>query len=291
MADTTITAEKNDEESLPSLISLFEPTEESVCDFGDIILVADNGFHPVSKIRVSSCILANTPTFFKALFSKKYAEGQLTGEPGPREVTIKEKPSALVALCCLLHCRDPAGERASGEHDPLQHILELAITADKYDATKTIYLQAEALLTRHESDSYCNTHTLTLVAAACLLDSVKFFREFSTDLVDNLALIQFGNIPEGVLEHLPPGLISSVTAQIAVVRQQYTLEITELVEQFTRACERVGEPTSNVNTFLTKLKDAGLWPISFAIRWLCSPCAIAKTAAPRSRQCIRVEVC
>lgn len=93
-----------------SFIELFAPSSETVCEFGDVILVADDGFHPIIKIRVSSCILVGASKVFKVLFSKRFAEGHTMRthpqEAGPTEIQIKDLPQTLLLLCKLLHLQD-----------------------------------------------------------------------------------------------------------------------------------------------------------------------------------------
>ncbi|KAK4619298.1 hypothetical protein CLAFUW4_10882 [Fulvia fulva] len=246
MADTTATANSADVDILPDFISLFEPAQEdSVCDFGDIILVADDGFHPVLKLRVSSCILANTSTFFKALFSKKYAEGQRQAGPGPREITIKDKPSALTSLCCLLHHKDPA---KSAQEKKLKwddsDLYDLAVIADKFDCVEAIRLQTETFFSAVHG---------------------AYFRECTKYLVQHFNLIAKKDIDEQLQAYLPKDLRTSVNAQISVARERLTFEIAELNNQFINACKVVGEGAATVNSFMETLRDYHVWPLDF--RW------------------------
>ena len=59
-----ISVEDQDGE-LSSFMSLFDSPDESVCEFRDVTLVAQDGFHPRMKIEVSSCILASSSRVFK----------------------------------------------------------------------------------------------------------------------------------------------------------------------------------------------------------------------------------
>lgn len=102
----------DDQETFMELCTLFEPNEDCICEFGDVILVVDDGFHPVEKLRVSSCILAMSSRVFKALFSKRYAEG-LNGKDRsskePYEVQLQDAPGPMKQLCQLLHHQDISG--------------------------------------------------------------------------------------------------------------------------------------------------------------------------------------
>ena len=61
---------------LPSLVELFEPSSLSMCEFGDIMLVVEDGLHKQLKLKVNSCILASTSKVFKTLFQGCFAEGE-----------------------------------------------------------------------------------------------------------------------------------------------------------------------------------------------------------------------
>ena len=119
---------------IPSLVNLFETSPETVCDFGDIILNVDDGYHPAVKIQVSSCILATASKVFKALFSNRFAEGHaLRAEhQSPSEILIKDTPKDLLLLCKLLHWQ---GDSRPSSHRQLRGF---ALTVDKYDCVEAM---------------------------------------------------------------------------------------------------------------------------------------------------------
>ena len=137
MTDNTesSTSTKAADDAFPDFLSLFEPTEENVCEFGDINLVADDGFHPPSKIRISSCILASSSKPFKALFSKKFSEGfvaDMRNAAAPHEVQIQDPPKPLSHLCRLLHHKPVVQDLARRLNGDLSasEMLDLAVIAD-----------------------------------------------------------------------------------------------------------------------------------------------------------------
>lgn len=137
MTDNTESSRSTEaaDDAFPDFLSLFEPTEESICEFGDIILVADDGFHPPSKIRISSCILASSSKPFKALFSKKFAEGFVAdtrNAAAPHEVQIQDPPKPLSHLCRLLHHKPVVQDLIQRRNGDLSasEMLDLAIIAD-----------------------------------------------------------------------------------------------------------------------------------------------------------------
>lgn len=87
-----------------SFIELFAPSSETVCEFGDVILVADDGFHPIIKIRVSSCILAGASKGFKVLFSKRFAEGHTMRTHPRKPVLLRSRSKTyLRRFCCFVN--------------------------------------------------------------------------------------------------------------------------------------------------------------------------------------------
>lgn len=63
-------AEKQDEDITCAKVRIFEPPDVvAVCEFGNVILVADNEF------QVSTCILASGSSAFCCLFQDHFAEG------------------------------------------------------------------------------------------------------------------------------------------------------------------------------------------------------------------------
>jgi len=135
------------DEDYLSFTALFEPSENTVCQFGDILLVADDGFHPPLGLRVSSCILAMSSKVFKALFGRKFSEGQTScGGKGenPRKVKVSDAPRAMTLLCKLLHlqCIDVDDHLSEGD------LVDLAVIADKYDCVQALHSASSELLTR-----------------------------------------------------------------------------------------------------------------------------------------------
>ena len=55
-SDTTTSAKAEGDKSEAdlTLVDLFEPRQQDICPFGDVVLLVDNDFHPTQKIRVST---------------------------------------------------------------------------------------------------------------------------------------------------------------------------------------------------------------------------------------------
>ena len=118
MASTSLTAPPADamaaggDEAPLDLYTLFEPNEDCICEFGDVVLVINDGFHPVQKLRVSSCVLAMSSKVFKALFSKQYSEGSNGKDRSsskPYEIELQDAPTPMKHLCRLLHLEGVSG--------------------------------------------------------------------------------------------------------------------------------------------------------------------------------------
>lgn len=105
-AETKQSNSANDYEDDPDIFTLFEPNEDCICEFGDIILIVNDGFHPIQKLRVSSCVLAMSSKVLKVLFSKRFSEGQrVQGRSAaePQEIELQDAPTPMRQLCQVLH--------------------------------------------------------------------------------------------------------------------------------------------------------------------------------------------
>lgn len=116
-------------DNLPETAELFDTTIESLCEFGDITLVVEDGFHPELRVTVSSCILASTSKVFKALFKGCFAEGEAI-RSGQRDIYIADKPAAMLALCQLLHFK-PGSRRSHATTFSTLHFSSINMTAWK----------------------------------------------------------------------------------------------------------------------------------------------------------------
>lgn len=184
MADTDNTSAKGtpDPNDIPSLVDLFQPPTEVFCEFGDVILVVDDGYHPATKIRISSCILATTSSVFKALFSANFSEGKAlrshAGGNQPTELTMSDRPADMRKLCKLLHFRDSLDPMSARE------FFGLSLIIDKYDCAAALYHFTHGVF-QGVKDSLClDVNTIIYyIAAAYLLDDAMGFQKFTKMLV------------------------------------------------------------------------------------------------------------
>lgn len=178
---TEARSEAEQQEELPSFVSLFETPDESVCDFGDVTLVADDGFHPQLRIRVSSCILATASKVFRSLFSTRFAEGQAI-RTGQHEVTVKEGPRPMLLLCQLLH-HHPSPIALDVSDD---WFLDFVLLIDKYDCIDTLRLSLPTLLQHIEETKTVYRDYIRFTIAAYMLDQPVLFRRYSSNIVRHM---------------------------------------------------------------------------------------------------------
>lgn len=259
----------DDDTEIP-LTTLFEPNGECICDFGDIMLNADDGFHPPQKLRVSSCILAMSSKVFKALFSKKFAEGQAgVGRSLERrhEILVKDRSTPLKHLCMLLHHQKPY--QSPSQTLSADALLELALVADKYDAVEAISLQAEALLSvqKDRADEHGDIFLYEFIAAATLLEQLEAFRFFTAQLISTHLKIPASYMPSKVVNLIPPNLLSAMRIQQSEARQEFTTEVMSLVQQFSKSCT-MADKKMLCNDFIEELTGASLMPLNFKYRSL-----------------------
>lgn len=161
---------------LPPLVELFEPASQSLCEFGDIMLVVEDGCHEQLKLQVNSCILASTSKVFKTLFRGCFDEGEAI-RSGTREVYMNDNPHPMLALCQLLHLRPltPALDESG--------LIDFALLVDKFDCVEALKHATLGILGRFEPDGWRDPIKHDLIASAYILDQPTHFRRFTKSLV------------------------------------------------------------------------------------------------------------
>jgi hypothetical protein len=193
------------DDALPSLVELFEPAPSSMCEFGDIMLVIEDGTHKQLKLQVNSCILASTSKVFRALFRGCFAEGEAI-RSGTREVYMNDDPTPMLALCQLLHLKtvEPA-VKVSG-------LIDFALLVDKFDCVEALKHATDGILGQFDSEAYCDTLNHDLIASAHILDQPTHFRRFTKTLVRCSASHYRPDLDPRLqdltIEHLPASFMS-----------------------------------------------------------------------------------
>lgn len=198
---------------LPSLVKLFEPASQSMCEFGDIMLVVEDGIHKQLKLQVNSCILASTSKVFKTLFRGCFAEGEAI-RAGTREVYMNDNPTPMLALCQLLHLKvvEPA-VNVSG-------LIDFALLVDKFDCVEALKHATDGILGHFDPEFYFDPAKHDLIASAYILDQPTHFRQFTKSLVRHSASHYHPDLDpqlqDFTIEHLPASFTSKsqVTQQI-----------------------------------------------------------------------------
>ncbi|KAK6442820.1 hypothetical protein LTR95_000926 [Oleoguttula sp. CCFEE 5521] len=251
------------EEDTPSLIELFQCPTETLCDFGDIILVCNDGFHPELRIRVSSCILANSSKVFKALFSKRFAEGHAIHTGETNEIHVAEAPEAFLIMCSLLHHAN------SDDVRPMKvGLLDLALLIDKYDCVKPLKSATCAWLQMLLDPlvwDFCQTveDCLHLITAAYILDQPDSFVQGTRKLL-RIYVGHDGPLEAKCVELLPPTFSAAFHIQQANVFSKITLAITRIVHEYTTAAHQNRKPNL-VLDLMTNLSNLALWPLDAEI--------------------------
>jgi hypothetical protein len=200
---------QHSESILPSVVELFEPSTQGVCEFGDITLVIEDGFHPQLRLKVSSCMLANTSKVFRTLFRGSFAEAEAI-RSGTREVLLSDNPAPMLALCQMLHLKPVTpGVFADG-------MLDFALLVDKFDCVEALRPAIDSLLggldfekrvfNRREPE-----HAYDVIASVFILGQHKHFRSFTKTLVlcsGDLCSLPSTEFPNSVHDHLPANFIS-----------------------------------------------------------------------------------
>lgn len=252
-------AAEDDDTTFVSVQSLFEATVETVCPFGDVVLVVKDDFLPTAKFRVSSCILAMASTHFERLFNGQFAEGERMRSRAPGEVIeigLFNSPLAMKHLLKLLHHTDPRDDAETLL--TTSEMLDLAITVDKYDCIEALRLPIDALLAKYVGNEDLNLEHLT--TAAFMVDQPEHFRYFTKQLIATEIMVQSKHFDDRCLELLPQALPPSLMHQQMIALQEVTAQVTQFVKRFTETC-KARDRSTLVFTLLDELAQRGLWPL------------------------------
>jgi hypothetical protein len=144
----------------------------------------------LTRLRVSSAILASASPVFKVVLGPAFLEGQdFRSVQYPKQIPLEDDSTAMTRLCFLLHHkRDP--------QDPMSHdvsladgserLFDLAVAADKYGCTDAVRMAGSSLLAYF---AYSSTSTgmpigalLYLIGAAYVLEDNHQFALFTRRL-------------------------------------------------------------------------------------------------------------
>lgn len=257
----------------PSFVNLFKTPSETVCDFGDVILNVDDGFHPAVKIQVSSCIMATASKVFKALFSNRFAEGQVmrAEHQTPTEILIKDTPKDLLLLCKLLHWQEDS--RPSSH----RQLRGFALVVDKYDCVEAMRHASLSLFNPISLDGLSEHELFDLVTAAYFLDQPETFQKVTRQIVFAYGKTLFDPY-ERYTDLLPSNLVckfcpsfaprSSTNHQCAAslqalqvsASQELAYGLTSFVGSFTSSTF-VRQMPNYACQFLQQLRTRDLWPL------------------------------
>jgi hypothetical protein len=144
---------------------------------GDVILVV--GPEEV-KLRVHSLFLKTASKPFSAMFGPDWKEGHnMLGRDGPVELLLPEdNAAALKHICAIIHHQNNEVPQTLAAGD----VLEVAITADKYDCVETLKFASGNWLRPGKNEA---GDLMFLTAAAYLFRNAQAFKEITRALVLN----------------------------------------------------------------------------------------------------------
>ena len=140
---------------------------EEIYSNGDVVLVVGP---QAARLRVHSQCLSSASKVFRAMFGPTWSEGKDLSGDSPKEIPLPEDdPSALYAICCVVHHRN---DLLPQEFSP-EDVLKIAIEADKYDLfTALKYARTQWLQQRESNDVI---EIASLMTAALLFDDMDMF--------------------------------------------------------------------------------------------------------------------
>lgn len=148
---------------------------------------------PQKRYRVSSVFMSHGSPVFAAMLSEKYAEGQDLSATNPKEVPLPDDdPDTILLLCQLLHLR----QDALPEMLPVDQLLTLATTTDKYQFAGSICMVGENWLQKQETPIMPESQVWKMINIAYLFGLKKQFCHLT-----HLFLYSFpSSYLEGVME-------------------------------------------------------------------------------------------
>lgn len=134
---------------------------------GDCILVVGP---EMVRVHADSQFLSAVSGPFRAMLGPEWKEGDnLRGLSSQAEIPLPEDdPLAVQLLCAVIHHQTDTIPRELPSHI----ILNIAVTADKYDCTRALKYASESWL---RSDPGKTSNLLVLAAAAYLLENATAF--------------------------------------------------------------------------------------------------------------------
>lgn len=105
-----------------------------LCENGDVLLVPGNA--PMKRFLVSSVILCNSSSVFRAMFDGRFKEGQNVSATSPQAVYLEDDdPSSFEVLLRLLHYKPEPGANTFMTPQQSPAFAELC---DKYDCVQPL---------------------------------------------------------------------------------------------------------------------------------------------------------
>lgn len=142
---------------------------------GDVILVVGP---KAMKLRVHSLFLKAASKPFSAMFGPDWKEGdEMTGRDGPVELPLPEDNAAAMKLiCAIIHHRNEGIPSTL----PALNVLEIAVTADKYDCVDALKFASHTWLRPDEHDM---SDLMLLAASAYLFRNAQAFKEITKAMI------------------------------------------------------------------------------------------------------------
>jgi len=145
----------------------------------------------LTRLRVSSVILASASPVFKVMLGPAFLEGQdFRSAQHPKQIPLEDDSTAMTRLCFLLHHKrdpqDPTSHDISLE-DGAEGLFALAVTADKYGCADAVRMAGSSLLSYFANSSISTSvpigGLLYLIGTAYILEDHRQFAMFTRRLV------------------------------------------------------------------------------------------------------------
>ncbi|KAK5692390.1 hypothetical protein LTR97_010698 [Elasticomyces elasticus] len=236
------------EVDIPQLSPVPTPTNTTLAEDGDVILILWHESILHERIRVSSAILSAASPVFKAMLGPHFQEGQQArSAERPREIELPE--DGAYGMEIMLQWLHGNVDEAFGDDGHPCCVAHVAVHLDKYGCPRSFSLIGEALLKRcaEACTARCSGDDEELfetvawsAKAAYLLKSSDLFTQFTRRLILD-GTEPFSNIPKlAAGEQMPNKEILPVTVLLGMEEQRNkacNLLLSEL-SRFTESCLR-----------------------------------------------------
>ncbi|KAF2675684.1 hypothetical protein K458DRAFT_324012 [Lentithecium fluviatile CBS 122367] len=220
---------------------------------GDVILVVGP---KAVELRVHSLFLKVASKPFSAMLGPDWKEGdEMIGRDGPVELPLPEDKAATMELiCAIIHHRN---ERIPSTL-PALNVLEIAVTADKYDCIDALKFASQSWFC---PDGHDTDDLMFLTASAYLFRNAQAFKEITKAMI----LSHSGPYLALSCEEVESVMSWKVFCHLEEARNSARLELADILlkgvnDPTVHCVHKCGWSSKYAYAYLKSLEGQQLWP-------------------------------